>query len=153
MKEIAGIIIFCFVVIAGMIVMSVGVVIIIEKMTQTPIISQQRPVAEIPATIDTKQTADTKTYAARVTAYCPCEKCCGQFADGITASGHRIRPGDKFCASPLPFLTVLNIPGYGVVPVLDRGGAIKEDCIDVFFPTHETALLWGVQYLTVAILK
>ena len=25
---------------------------------------------------------------ANVSAYCPCERCCGVYADGITASGH-----------------------------------------------------------------
>lgn len=104
----------------------------------------------------------------RVTAYCPCEKCCGKFADGITASGHRIQPGDRFCAAPatIPFGTLLDIPGYGkAVPVLDRGGAIVAkgstlrregrtfitdyDRLDVFFPTHQEALQWGVQILTI----
>jgi len=89
----------------------------------------------------------------KVTAYCPCEKCCGIYADGITASGYRIKKGDKFCASPLPFNTLLKIPGYGIVPVLDRGGAIKENCIDVYFDTHQEALNWGVQYLKVGVVK
>jgi len=71
----------------------------------------------------------------RVTAYCPCEKCCGKFADGITASGHVIKPGDKFVAAPksIPFGTVLDVPGYGIVKVEDRGGAIKDGRLDVFF--------------------
>lgn len=85
----------------------------------------------------------------KVTAYCPCEKCCGECADGITACGHRIQPGDKFVAAPpyIPFGTILNIPGYGSVPVLDRGGVIKGNRLDVFFPTHQEALEWGVKYL------
>ena len=87
----------------------------------------------------------------RVTAFCPCQKCCGKWADGYTASGHKITAGDKFCASPqnIPFGTMLDIPGYGVVPVLDRSGSIKEGQIDVFFHTHIEALVWGVRYLRV----
>ena len=86
----------------------------------------------------------------RVTAYCPCSKCCGQFADGVTASGHKIKAGDAFVASPksLPFGTMVTVPGYNggqPVPVLDRGGAIKEGRMDVFFPTHQEALNWGVR--------
>jgi len=101
-----------------------------------------------------KETAPTTTSIKyKVTAYCPCEKCCGKFADGITASGYKICPGDKFCASPLPFLTIFDIPGYGITINLDRGGAIKENCIDVFFPTHKEALEWGVQYLEVKVIK
>ena len=46
---------------------------------------------------------------------------------------------------------MLEIPGYGVVPVLDRGGAIKGNKLDVFFPTHVEAQVWGVQELIVKI--
>ena len=110
----------------------------------------------------------TEQRVFRVTAYCPCEKCCGEFTDGTTACGHKIQPGDRFCAAPatIPFGTLLDIPGYGkAVPVLDRGGAIVTkgstrrhegrtfitdyDRLDVFFPTHSEALQWGVQILTI----
>jgi len=88
----------------------------------------------------------------RVTAYCPCKICCGK-TDGITASGHKIRPGDRFAAADrtIPFGTILDIPGYGKVPVLDRGGVIRGDSLDVFFDTHRQALNWGIKYLDVAI--
>ena len=91
------------------------------------------------------------TRLIKVTAYCSCEKCCGKYADGITASGHKIQKGDKFCAAPknIPFGTMLTIPGYGRVPARDRGGAIVDGCLDVFFDDHETALQWGVQWLEV----
>lgn len=92
-------------------------------------------------------------FVFNVSAYCPCPKCCGQYADGITASGHKIQPGDKFVAADkrFPFGTMLDIPGYGIVPVLDRGGAIKGNKLDVFFPTHQEALNWGRQYLKVKV--
>ena len=90
-----------------------------------------------------------------VTAYCPCEKCCGEFADGITASGHRIGRGVKLIAAPpeYPFGTRMKVPGYGIAPVLDRGGAIKGNKIDLLFQSHQEALEWGVQKLSVKILK
>jgi len=44
---------------------------------------------------------------------------------------------------------MLRIPGYGTVPVLDRGGAIKGARLDVFFPTHAEALKWGRQSLEI----
>ena len=46
------------------------------------------------------------------------------------------------------------IPGYAEgkpVPVLDRGGAIKGNRLDVFFPTHQAALNWDRKTLTVEI--
>lgn len=90
----------------------------------------------------------------RVTAYCPCPKCCGKYCDGVTACGHKIRRGDTFVAADgrYPFGTEMLIPGYSnnqPVRVLDRGGAIKGNRLDVFFDSHEEALEWGVKYLEV----
>ena len=97
-----------------------------------------------------------QTVRMRVTAYCPCPKCCGEYSDGITANGHRIRPGDTFAAADrrYSFGTEMLIPGYNnsaPVEVLDRGGAIKGNRLDVFFATHQEALQWGVQYLDVKV--
>jgi len=88
----------------------------------------------------------------KVTAYCPCRKCCGRFSDGVTASGYVIRQGDRFVAAPceIPFDTKLNIPGYGEVFVLDRGGKIKDKRLDVYFDDHKTALEWGIKYLDIS---
>jgi len=92
-----------------------------------------------------------------VTAYCPCEKCCGKWAKipgpRVTANGHKIQEGDKFVAAPkdIPFGTWLFIEGYSDQPVLvlDRGGAIKGKKLDVFFHTHQEALNWGVKEIEV----
>ena len=90
-----------------------------------------------------------------VTAYCPCTHCCGPKAQGITASGRPVSAnGGKFVAADrdLPFGTLLVIPGYNndrPTEVLDRGGAIRGDRLDVFFPTHEEARRWGVRRLVV----
>ena len=49
--------------------------------------------------------------------------------------------------------SMLDIPGYGKVPVLDRGGAIKGNRLDVYFPTHKQALQWGVHHVQVTIYR
>lgn len=103
-----------------------------------------------------EQSDGWRTVRMRVTAYCPCEKCCGEDADGITASGHKIRPGDAFVAADkkYSFGTEMVIPGYKngqPAKVLDRGGAVRGDRLDVFFHSHEQALKWGVKYLDVKV--
>lgn len=92
----------------------------------------------------------------RVTAYCSCEKCCGEWADGYTASGHKIEWGDRHVAAPpeIPFGTMITVPGYNngeAVKVLDRGGSIKGKRIDVYFDEHDEALRWGVKFLDIKI--
>ena len=84
-----------------------------------------------------------------VTAYCHNECCCGRWADGFFANGEPV--GGLAIAAPksIPFGTVLFVPGYGAATVKDRGGSIKGNKLDVYFPTHQEALDWGVQYLTV----
>ena len=95
-----------------------------------------------------------------VTAYCPCTKCCGPNANGITASGKAVSyNAGAFVAadtSRYAFGTRFSIPGYHdgqAVEVIDRGSAIKGDHLDVFFPTHEQALQWGRQRLAVTIVQ
>ena len=112
--------------------------------------------------------ADDKPTPARherhvimeVTGYCPCKKCCGPKARGVTASGRDITDnGGRFVAADtkkLPFGTKVVIPGYAddkPVEVLDRGGAIKGDKLDLFFPTHKQALQWGRRRVEVTILE
>ena len=87
----------------------------------------------------------------KVTAYCPCSKCCGKYANGYTSSGTKATPGRTVAApSNMSFGTKLNINGKTYV-VEDRGGAIKGNRIDVYVNTHSEALAWGVKYLPVEV--
>ncbi len=93
-----------------------------------------------------------------VTGYCPCEKCCGPHAQGVTASGKPVSYHDGIfvAADPsvLPFGTRVRVPGYhdaAVAEVIDKGSAITGQRLDVFFPTHEQAEEWGRQWLAVRV--
>jgi len=102
----------------------------------------------------TKQDSSWIEVRMRVTGYCPCRRCCGKFSDGITASGHRIARGDEFVAADRKhsFGTKAIVPGYNnskPVRVLDRGGTIRGNRLDVFFNSHREAQGWGVRYLPV----
>ena len=93
-------------------------------------------------------TGETKIF--KITAYCPCAKCCGK-QTGITASGTRATAGRTVAASgQFSFGTKLLING-NVYTVEDRGGAIKGNKIDIYMNTHAEALRWGVKYLPVQV--
>ena len=105
---------------------------------------------------NSKQADEWQTVRMRVTAYCACKKCCGRFADGITACGHKIRRGDAFAAADrkYTFGTEMIVAGYNndkPIKVLDRGGAIRGNKLNVFFHSHKTARKWGVKYIDVKI--
>jgi 3D (Asp-Asp-Asp) domain-containing protein len=96
----------------------------------------------------------------QVTAYCPCKRCCGPNAHGITASGKPVTAnGGVFVAADtdlLPLGVHVIVPGYNgqnPVEVIDRGSAIKGNRLDVFFPTHEQAMAWGRQWLAVTVME
>ncbi len=103
-----------------------------------------------------------------VTAYCDCGKCCnwkrnwrfkpiiasgphaGRAKDvGRTASGVYAEEGRTIAAdtSRYPFGTVIDVPGYGMGRVEDRGSAIQGERLDVFFDDLE----WGVRKLPVTV--
>lgn len=81
-----------------------------------------------------------------VTAYCPCEKCCGPWTDGITASGTYAEPG-VIAVDPqiIPLGSVVLIDGVEY-RAEDTGGAIKGNRIDRFMTCHSDALDYGVQH-------
>ena len=118
----------------------------------------------LPGKPEDEQKAETKSEPSgewrivrmRVTGYCPCPKCCGEYSDGITANGHKIRPGDTFVAADkrYSFGTEMVIEGYSngqTIKVLDRGGAIRGNKLDAFFHTHQEALEWGVRHIDVKV--
>ena len=106
---------------------------------------------------------DWAIVEAEVTAYCPCSRCCGKWADGITASGTAIKDTEgAFVAAPkgIPYQTLVQVLGYAggrPVKVLDRGGAIHARDgrlrLDVFFPSHRKALEWGRRIMKVKMKK
>jgi 3D (Asp-Asp-Asp) domain-containing protein len=107
---------------------------------------------------DGRPVRPARTIEMLVTAYSPHAASCGAFADGQTATLHSVRTnGGALVAadtSVLPYGSMLTIDGYasdGIVPVLDCGGAIKGNRLDLLFPTHEEALEWGVRRIEVVV--
>lgn len=123
---------------------------------EAPVPSVTIPTGHHQMTFDNRPLRKARTLRMLVTAYSPDERSCGIYADGITASGYSVwTNGMKLVAADtkvLPMKSILTIPGYNggrPVPVLDRGGAIKGNRLDVLYPTHELALQWGKKWLDV----
>lgn len=106
-------------------------------------------------------TAETTTEAElfqyigdfKITAYCPCVKCCGK-SDGITATGTKATAGRTVAVDPsvIPYGTRLYIDG-NIYTAEDCGGEIKGNKVDIFFNTHSEAQAFGVQTMGVFILN
>jgi 3D (Asp-Asp-Asp) domain-containing protein len=108
-----------------------------------------------------------------VTGYCNCGHCCGwerswlglgapvissgpnkgrPKAVGMTASGTRAQHGTIAAdTAVLPFGTIVYVPGYGYGRVEDRGGAITGRRLDLWYPSHEDAKVWGRKRMNVRV--
>lgn len=84
-------------------------------------------------------------------AYCPCEKCCGQWSGGPTASGVMPEEGRTVAADwdVLPAGTEIYIDGVGWRTVEDTGSGINGNKLDLYMDSHQAALEWGVQEVEV----
>ena len=123
-----------------------------EKVIQEPVnkIVQVNKKVTSRSSTTSRTTPVTNGTIYKITAYCPCAKCCGK-SNGITASGTKATAGRTVAASSkFAMGTKLNINGH-IYTVEDRGGAINGNKIDIFVNTHAEALAWGVRYLPVSV--
>lgn len=111
----------------------------------------EEPQAQGTTIIEEPEPQEPEWIEVEATAYCPCKKCCGKWAlnrpNGVvyTASGAIAQEGVTIAAdwSVFPVGTVVFIEGYGTRTVQDKGAAVKGNAIDVYFESHEEALVFG----------
>ena len=113
----------------------------------------KRTVTPAPSSVPAHHSAPAPRGARTVkaTGYCSCAVCCGK-SNGITASGAKASWGTIAAPRSYATGTRFTISGFGnkVFTVQDRGGAISGNRIDIWFPTHQQALDWGVRTVTLA---
>ena len=121
--------------------------------------------------VDSEETTEdpepTEIYLGefRLTAYCSCEQCCGQYAlnrpkdengNDIVygASGRVVYPNHSIAVDPsvIPYGSHVLINGHEY-EAADCGGGIKGNRIDVYFASHQDACEFGVQYADVYLIK
>lgn len=78
-----------------------------------------------------------------VTAYCPCELCCGQWADGLTAAGLPASPG-IIAVDPeiIPLGSTVIVDGQRYLAA-DTG--VTGQAVDLCMEEHEAAQAFGVR--------
>ena len=94
----------------------------------------------------------------KITFYCPCKKCCGNYSYEVTGVMNKTASGTTpvagrtiaVCKKQIPLGTTVIIDGHEYIAE-DVGGAIKWNRIDIYCDTHQEALNGGVQYKTVSI--
>lgn len=89
----------------------------------------------------------------RLTAYCACEICCNDSADGITATGTKPVQGRTIAVDE-------DVIPYGYEVIINGHTYTAEDCgnriigreIDIYFDSHEEAKEFGVKYANVTLI-
>lgn len=107
------------------------------------------PVYEIPTVVTSTVQEENPTEGwinFNCTAYCTCTICTN--GGGITASGTVPQANWTIAASKnYSFGTLIYIEGYGTYCVEDRGGAITDNKLDIYFGSHKEACNFGRQQL------
>lgn len=117
-------------------------------------------IREVPEEI-VQETIETREFM--LTAYCSCEKCCGEYAlnrpvdeNGneivYGSTGERLVEGVSIAVDPdvIPYGSTVVIKGHEYL-AQDCGGAIQGNRIDIYFDNHQDALEFGVQYAEVLV--
>lgn len=128
----------------------------LETETETEIVEvATQKVTEIQTEAETEpQLISMGTFT--VTAYCSCEKCCGEWANNRPNGVVYGASGEQLIADYSIAVDVSLIP-YGEKIIInnreyvahDCGSAIVDKRIDIYMSSHERALQWGVQNIEI----
>lgn len=115
---------------------------------------QQTPPAPAPSAPAAPSSNSQKEITVKATAYtASCDGCSGTTATGINIKAN---PNEKVIAvdpSVIPLGSKVYVEGFGEATAADTGGAIKGNRIDVFIPSQQDAINFGVKQLKVTILN
>lgn len=96
----------------------------------------------------------------KITAYCPCKICCGNYSTEVTGKPNTTASGTIPTANNT-IAADINIIPFGskvkindtIYTVEDTGSAVKGKVIDIYFDNHEQAKNFGKQYLDVYLIE
>lgn len=119
-----------------------------------PVIAQAKKKSARVMKLTSSTSTSTREITVKATAYtASCEGC-----SGITKTGINIKdnPNKKVIAvdpSVIPLGSKVYVEGFGEAIAADTGGAIKGNRIDIFIPSKQDAIDFGVKKLKVTILN
>lgn len=106
------------------------------------------------ASVPSTNTAASKELIMEATAYtASCEGCSGITATGINLKENSNAKIISVDPTIIPLGSKVYVEGYGEAIAGDTGGAIKGNKIDVFIPSQQDAINFGVKQLKVTILN
>ena len=114
-----------------------------------PVSTPQAVVATPPPTASEGE--ELLVTATAYTAYC--EGCSGTTAYGINLRANPERKVIAVDPKLIPLGTKVWVEGYGEAIAGDTGGAIKGHKIDVFIPSYDRAMQWGVKKVKIKVLN
>jgi 3D (Asp-Asp-Asp) domain-containing protein len=93
-----------------------------------------------------------------VTAYCSCEICTGNYSDGITATGTKVKHGRTIAVDPavIALGSKVIIEGFDTVFTAEDTGNPKYMSgkrIDIYFDDHQEALEFGRKELKIWVIE
>ncbi|TQR18886.1 LysM peptidoglycan-binding domain-containing protein [Psychrobacillus soli] len=127
-------------------VAAVSTPIVTSPPIEEPVVKEEK-VEVVEAQVANELTVTATAY----TAYCT--GCSGTTAYGIDL---RSNPNQKVIAVDpkiIPLGTKVWVEGYGEAIAGDTGGAIKGHKIDVFIPSYDSAMEWGVKKVKLKVLN
>ena len=132
-----------------------------EVVVEAPVAEEVKPVEVIEPKV-VEQIDEPELFVYRVTAYCPCEICCGEWAKKrpldeygnpivVGAWGRELVDGYSV-ASPIAFGTTIELEDIGLVEVQDRTAKwiveeYGEYILDLYMTDHNAAKEFGVKYI------
>lgn len=126
---------------------------VIHNMNEAKYQTKNKIETETNEEVDTQANKPVSLGEFKLTAYCPCEICCGIWANnrpnGVVygAIGEELKESYSIAVDPnvIPYRTEVIING-NTYKAQDCGGTIKGNRIDVYFENHNDALEFGVKY-------
>ena len=140
---------------AGIIHKSSGTGLFAKAVTEVPSIKEGKNGVQIGTPVAASSDATLVSLGTfRITHYCPCSICCGPWANGITSTGVTAVTNHTIAVNPsqIPYGSQVVINGQ-VYVAEDCGGAIKDNCIDIYVETHEEGESKGVFYTEVYLIQ